>query len=225
MVFKRNKQHAVVAESESTTISRPVVRQHTPKKPTNESWRSALSTVAILLIAPLFAIFLIVFVFQSYLVDGPSMQPTLQDRDRLIVWKVPRTWARVTGNTYIPKRGDVVVFSEPKLEDYGESPRKQLIKRVIALPGERVTIEEGVLTVYNDEHPSGFQPDKTLPYGEAIENTPGDVDVTIPKNHVYVVGDNRSNSLDSRTFGPIEADNIIGKLILRFLPFSEAERF
>lgn len=165
------------------------------------------------------------FVFQSYLVDGPSMETTLQNRDRLIVWKVPRTWARITGNPYIPQRGDVVVFSEPKLEQYGESSRKQLIKRVVALPGERVVIQDGALTVYNDEHPDGFEPDEELPYGDDITTTPGDIDVTVPEEHIYVVGDNRTNSLDSRTFGPISADHVIGKLSFRFLPLSEAKRF
>lgn len=195
------------------------IRPRPPKKPRREGWRSVVSTIAILLIAPLFALFLITFVFQSYLVDGPSMETTLQDRDRLIVWKVSRTWANITGNDYIPKRGDVVVFNEPKLND------KQLIKRVIALPGERVVVDEGILTVYNDEHPDGFQPDKTLPYGEAINDTPGDVDVTVPKGHLFVAGDNRSNSLDSRDLGPIPADHIVGKLIARFLPLGEAKRF
>ena len=184
------------------------------KLPTQDNWKSIISTVAILLIAPLFAIFLIAFVFQSYLVDGPSMESTLQNRDRLVVWKVPRTWSRITGNPYIPKRGDIVVFSEPKLEAYGESPRKQLIKRVVALPGERVTVKDDVLTVYNDEHPDGFQPDATLPYGDVITDTPGNVDVRIPEDHVYVVGDNRHNSVDSRFWGFVPEDHVVGKAVL-----------
>lgn len=196
-----------------------------PKKSMRDNWRSIASTVAILLIAPLFALFLITFVFQSYLVDGPSMETTLQDRDRLIVWKIPRTWARITGNDYIPKRGDVIVFTEPKLESFGQSSGKQLIKRVVGLPGERVVVDNGKLMVYNDEHPDGFQPDATLPYGSVIGRTNGEVDVTIPEGHVFVAGDNRGNSLDSRDLGPVSADNIIGKLSARFLPLSEAKRF
>src|SRR5688500_14706280 len=61
-----------------------------------EGWSSVLSTVAVLLIAPLVALFLTAFVFQSYQVDGPSMETTLSNNDRLLVWKVPKTWARVT---------------------------------------------------------------------------------------------------------------------------------
>jgi signal peptidase I len=190
-----------------------------------EGWRNIASTIAILLIAPLFALFLITFVFQSYLVDGPSMQTTLQDKDRLIVWKVKRSWARITGNPYIPNRGDVVVFVEPKLERFGQSSGKQLIKRVIALPGERVVIKDGTLTVYNAERPDGFQPDDSLAYGDVVDETPGQLDVKVPKGHIFVAGDNRNNSLDSRAFGPVDADNIVGKLVARFLPLSEAERF
>lgn len=218
-------ESASTAAPSRPNFTQPQHATHRKKAPPKDNWKSVASTVAILLVAPLFAIFLITFVFQSYLVDGPSMETTLQDRDRLVVWKVPRTWSRITGNPYIPKRGDVVVFSEPKLDSFGEGSRKQLIKRVVALPGERVTVKDGILTVYNDEHPDGFEPDATLPYGEVITDTPGNVDVKVPKEHVYVVGDNRHNSMDSRTFGPIDADNIVGKLVFRFLPLGEAKRF
>lgn len=165
------------------------------------------------------------FVFQSYQVDGESMETTLSHNDRLIVWKLPKTWSRITGNNYIPKRGDVVVFTEPTLSQYGQDPSKQLIKRVVGLPGERVIIKNKVLTIYNEEHPDGFRPDATLPYGSVIKDTPIDLDRKIGKGQIFVVGDNRSNSLDSRTFGPIDADNIVGKLLLRVLPISDIKKF
>src|SRR5687768_5773533 len=98
-----------------------------PKPSRRESLRSILSTISILIMAPLIALFLITFVFQSYLVDGPSMETNLYNNDRLLVWKVPRTWARITGNDYIPKRGDIVVFTEPNLSQFGQDPGKQLI--------------------------------------------------------------------------------------------------
>src|SRR4051794_11970235 len=96
--------------------------------------REFLSTIGVLLAAFLVALGLIAFVFQSYEVEGQSMETTLQDNDRLIVWKLPRTWARITGNPYIPKRGDVVIFTED-LSGYGQENNKQLIKRVVGLPG------------------------------------------------------------------------------------------
>ncbi len=188
--------------------------------------RSALSTIGILLTAPLIAVFLTVFVFQSYQVDGASMETTLSHNDRLIVWKLPKTWSKITGHGYIPKRGDIVVFVEPSISQFGQDPKKQLIKRVIGLPGEKVTVKDGRLIVYNREHPEGFEPDKTLPYGEAIQSdTPIEDTWYIGPNEVFVVGDNRNNSLDSRTFGPIKVENIVGKLIVRVLPLSEMKRF
>lgn len=190
-----------------------------------ESFRSIVSTVAVLLMAPLIAVILTVFVFQSYQVDGQSMETTLSHNDRLIVWKLPKTWSKITGHDYIPKRGDVVVFVEPKLDKYGQNPDKQLIKRVVGLPGERVVVSKGVLTVYNDENPEGFQPDSTLPYGDVIGDTPIDGEWTVGEHQVFVVGDNRSNSLDSRTFDPIETKNIVGKLAMRVLPLGELKKF
>jgi len=187
---------------------------------------SVISTVAVLLIAPIVALFLTAFVFQSYQVDGPSMETTLYNNDRLLVWKVPKTWSKVTGNPYIPKRGDVVIFVERGINDFaGQDSGKQLIKRVIGLPGERVVVKDGSVTVYNKENPDGFQPDKTLPYGNVIQSTSIDRDETVPKDQVFVLGDNRSNSLDSRTFGPIAAKDIVGKLIVRVWPLGSMKSF
>jgi signal peptidase I len=128
-----------------------------------ENIRSTLSTIGILLTAPLIAVFLTVFVFQSYQVDGASMETTLSHNDRLIVWKLPKTWSKITGHGYIPKRGDIVVFVEPGISQFGQDPKKQLIKRVIGLPGERVTVRDGKLIVYNREHPEGFEQTKRYP--------------------------------------------------------------
>lgn len=193
-------------------------------RPKREGARSIISTLAVLLIAPLVALFLTAFVFQSYQVDGQSMETTLQHNDRLLVWKVPKTWSRITGNPYIPKRGDVIVFVDRELGSFGQ-PGKQLIKRVIALPGERVVIRDGHVTVYNKEHPDGFDPDKTLPYGEVIKDTTNSVDQTVPEGQVFVLGDNRDNSLDSRVFGPVDANDIVGKLFVRVWPVNNFKNF
>jgi signal peptidase I len=190
----------------------------------SEGFRNIVSTLLVLLIAPLIALLLTAFVFQSYQVDGPSMQPTLQNNNRLIVWKVARTWARITGHQYIPDRGDIIIFNTNGLPDFGETG-KQLIKRVIALPGERVVVKNGTLTVYNKQHPNGFRPDATLPYGSVITDTQGDEDIVVPQGSVFVCGDNRNDSLDSRVFGPVPVNNIVGKLVYRVLPIDEAKTF
>lgn len=200
----------------------------TPSGPSRkrEGLRSVLSTISILLIAPLIAVFLTAFVFQSYQVDGPSMETTLHNNDRLIVWKVAKTWSRITGTPYIPNRGDVVVFTEPALSQYGQEPGKQLIKRVVGLPGERVVVRNNQITVFNSSYPAGFNPDETLPYGQEIKHdTNIDGEWTVGKNDIFLVGDNRFNSLDSRIFGPVDSGNIVGKLAVRVLPVNQIKRF
>lgn len=190
-----------------------------PGMKSREGWRSALSTIAILVLAPLVAILLTSFVFQSYEVDGPSMEPTLEDGDRLIVWKVPRTVSRITGNAYIPGRGEVIVFSQP-LEDGGSG--KQLIKRVIALPGERIAIRDNQITIYNAENPEGFSPNID---SLGKPSTEGNIDLVVPEDQVFAVGDNRANSLDSRVFGAVPVEHIAGNLVLRIFPFNQIETF
>lgn len=200
-------------------IQQPSVPQPIAPKHQKEGWSSAISTILILLLAPLIAVFLTHFVFQSYEVEGPSMVPTLHDNDRLIVLKTGKTWARVTGNDFIPKRGDIVVFQKAGLYEFNREDEKQLIKRVIALPGERVVVRDGIITVYNPEYPAGFQPDKSSDYADAIVSTPGSVDIVVPSGHIFVSGDNRSNSLDSRNFGAIPTSDVVGTLVLRIFPF------
>lgn len=200
--------------------------QAQPPHDSNHEWlKSVISTIALLVLAPLVAILLTMFVFQSYEVDGPSMQTTLHDKDRLIVLKLPRTWSRITGHNYIPGRGDVIVFKHEMGAALEGNSSKQLIKRVVALPGERVVVKDGVLTVYNSQYPQGFSPDKTMPYGTVIGQTDGDVDLVVPEGEVFVAGDNRGNSLDSRYFGTVPAKDIVGKLGLRLYPFQDAQIF
>jgi signal peptidase I len=191
-------------------------------------WGATLSTIGVLLLAPVIAVLLTAFVFQSYQVDGPSMQNTLHNSDRLIVWKLPRTWARVTGHQYVPKRGDIIILTQSGLSTYGDaSDSKQLVKRVIGLPGDHLVIKNDVITIYNAQHPNGFEPDNTLPYGKngAIPATTNNVDVTLADNQLFVCGDNRGDSLDSRIFGPIETKQVIGKLVARIYPVQDAEKF
>jgi signal peptidase I len=205
---------------------RPQLPPTPPPAPSNEGAKSILSTLAILIAAPIVAFMLTAFVFQSYEVDGPSMETTLQNHDRLLVLKVPKTLARITGGHYIPNRGDVIIFSTTGLhETDSDNGRKQLIKRVVGVPGDRVVIKDGSVTVYNKQFPEGFNPDKAGDYSDVIQVTPGAADITIKENEVFVLGDNRTNSLDSRVIGTISADDIIGKLIFRIYPLNNAQVF
>src|SRR5687768_12726021 len=103
------------------------------------------------------------FVFRSFNVQGPSMEVTMNTGDRLIVNRLPVTWAQLQNKQYVPERGQIIVFKNPKYNaGMGE---EFIVKRVIAFPGERVTVASGVLTVYNKEHPNGFNPDDATPNG------------------------------------------------------------
>jgi signal peptidase I len=197
------------------------------QKPQNDhnGLRGILSTVLLLAIAPLIAFGITSYAIQSYQVDGESMETTLQNGDRLIVDKAPRTISRVSGHTYIPHRGDIIIFNQANLPDTSFGESKQLIKRVIGLPGEHVVVKNGKVAVYNDAHPDGFNPDTETGYKITATITPGEADVVLGEDQLFVCGDNRPNSEDSRYFGPINANDIVGKLSLRLLPANKAQRF
>lgn len=189
-----------------------------------------ISTLMIIVLAPIVALLLTQFIFQSYQVDGPSMETTLQDRDRLIVTKVGRTWARLTRSSYQPERYDIIIFNHSS--DYGDGnvQQKQLVKRVIGLPGDRVLVKNGQVMIYNKEHPDGYLVDKVGPELPAITvtNAPtegGVIDETVKDGEVYVMGDNRENSMDSRFFGAIRQQDIVGHLAMRIYPFDKIQRF
>lgn len=179
--------------------------------------KSFLSTILLIVTAPLLAIFITSHVFHSYEVDGASMETTLQNGDRLIVYKLPKTIANITGKGYVPNRWDVIIFDRPA-EIAAPNSVKHLIKRVIGLPGERVVVKDGVITVYNSENPDGFNPDNSQSYANGFDRTVGNVDVTVGTNEIFVVGDNRNNSTDSRIFGPISIELVVGKATARFVP-------
>lgn len=165
------------------------------------------------------------FVFRSFNVVGPSMQPTLHTTDRLVVNRLPVTWSQLQNRAYIPDRGQVIVFKNPHYSRGIED--EYIVKRVIGLPGERVTLENGVLTVYNDENPEGFNPDKTFTDKPAGPIS-GDVDVTVPEGELFVVGDNRvaNYSYDSRSgLGTVPLYDVVGPVGIRLYPFDQIRAF
>jgi signal peptidase I len=195
-----------------------------PRRPPSRL-NDTLSTIGVILLAPIVALILTQFVFQSYQVDGPSMQETLQDHDRLIVTKTGKSWARLTGKDYIPKRYEIIIFNHSGEFGNAVVSEKQLVKRVIGLPGDRVLVKDGVVTIYNKENPKGFLIDRQGPEKNTISTTPGEIDETIKDGELYVMGDNRNNSLDSRSFGAIRSHDVVGRLSLRIYPFDKFDKF
>jgi signal peptidase I len=160
------------------------------------------------------------FVFQAYHVMGSSMSSTLHDADYLIVSKMGYTSALIqrTFNkdvSYIPKAGQIIVFHYPR------KPSEVFVKRVIGIPGDRVVVKEGKITVYNTAHPDGYDPDTA--YEAATAATQGNIDETVQKGNVFVVGDNRAPgaSFDSREWGQLPSSYIIGNAVLRLLPLDQ----
>src|SRR6185312_5174107 len=123
------------------------------------------------------------FVFSAFHVVGTSMLPTLHDSDYLIVSEVDRTLAHLTHRDYIPQRGQIIIFHYPK------QPSLDFVKRVIALPGERVVVANCTVTVYNAQHPTGFNPDANPLHLTNGNCTDGSIDETVPSGNVFVLGD------------------------------------
>lgn len=168
------------------------------------------------------------YVFRSYNVVGPSMETTMYTGDRLIVNRLPVTWAAVQNKQYIPERGQIIVFKNPRytlgIED------EYIVKRVIGLPGERVLLEDGHYTVFNDEFPNGFNPDDTN-NGEPGSPTSGEADEVVPDGELFVSGDHRQGnfSFDSRNgdqgMGTIPLYDVIGPVSMRIFPFNQIRTF
>jgi len=164
------------------------------------------------------------FIFQAYRVQGTSMTQTLQDRDYLIVSKIDDTIAQARrlfdkNADYLPARGQIIVFRYPV------DPKEIFVKRVIALPGDRVVVSNGTVTVYSADRPNGFNPDTA--YEPNSTQTLEDTDVTVTPGNVFVMGDNRTpgGSYDSRAWGQLPSANIIGNAVLRLLPLDRTKVF
>lgn len=165
------------------------------------------------------------FIFRSFNVDGPSMETTMYTGDRLIVNRLPVTTAQLQNKHYIPNRGDVIVFKNPKFNIGGGE--EFIVKRVIAFAGERVTLINGEYRVYNGEHPDGFNPDNDN-NGEPGSPTSGSVDRTVAEGTIFVSGDHREGgySLDSRNgLGDIPLHDIVGPVSMRIYPFNKLRTF
>lgn len=153
------------------------------------------------------------------------MQTTLLDGDRLIVNRLPVTAAQIQNKLYIPERGQIIVFKNPHFNL--SATEEYIVKRVIAFPGERITLAGGVYTVYNQDHPGGFNPDDAN-HGEPGSPTTGSLDVTVPIGSLFVSGDNRegAHSLDSRNgLGYIPYSDIVGPVSFRIFPFTALRGF
>lgn len=142
-----------------------------------------------------------IFIAQPYLVSGSSMDPTFKDADYLIVDQLSKRFE-------FPARESVVIIRFPK------DTSKFFIKRLIGFPGETVTINNGVVTIYNDQNKNGI----TLKESYVTYKKDENFSITLKEDEYFVMGDNRAGSYDSRSWGPLPKKYIIGVPVLRLLP-------
>lgn len=150
------------------------------------------------------------FVAQPFKVSGSSMVPTFQDQNYLIVDEISYRLEK-------PKRGDVVIFHPP-----GQGKGIYYIKRVIGLPGETIKINGSTVTISNAENKDGFVLDE--PYVKN-KSTSDNIEKTLGETDYFVMGDNRPWSSDSRAWGTLPRENIVGRAFLRLLPLKEISTF
>jgi len=157
------------------------------------------------LISSLIIVGIILFFIRPTLVKGDSMFPTIKEYNYLIIEKMSYKFSD-------PERGDIIVFKSDLPENRFKS--KDLIKRVIGVPGDHIMIQEGIVVVNGQQMTETYIND---PY------TFGLVDVVIPEGKVFVMGDNRAVSRDSRdnAVGLVEYDRIRGKIFVRLFPFNK----
>jgi signal peptidase I len=169
-------------------------------------WFSALSWVRDLAFSVVIAVVLIVFIYQPVKVEGTSMMPALTDQERIFINKF--TYRFGIGNI---ERGDMVVFWFPL------DRSKSYIKRVIGAPGDTVEIRNGTVIVNGQPLREDYVPD-------AFRDHQSYAPVTVPPDHYYVLGDHRSSSNDSRSWGTVHKDYIYGKAVFVYWPLAKIGR-
>ncbi len=189
-LFSRTPAPEVI-ETAADAVTIPPQSEH----PLIEIFRFTL--IALIIVIPIR-----MFVAQPFIVSGASMEDTFESGEYLIV-------DQVSYKFHEPVRGDVIVFRYPK------DPSKFFIKRVIGLPGDTVEIDGSTVRIRNTEHPEGFVLNE--PYIKSMRNS-STINETLGEREYFVMGDNRDQSSDSRVWGVLQEERIIGRAFLRLFP-------
>jgi signal peptidase I len=188
--------------------------------------KDVLNIIGFILAVVIGAWMINMFVFRSFNVSGPSMEDTLHTNDRLIVNRLPVTWDSIRGRSYVPNRGDIIVFRNPQF-GVNALHDEYIVKRVIAFPGEYVELTNGRFTVYSDaQKHNPIDVDKEHP--GAKYPTEGEVHMEVQEGQIFVAGDNRNggHSYDSRNgLGTVPFASIIGPVAVRIYPFEQMRLF
>ena len=205
----------------------------------NDKVKNILEWIYCIIIAVVIAILIKYFVGTPTIVKQTSMWPTLEQNDRLILNRLPRTFGEM------PERGDIITFEAPSnnatgltaeeidnpIAKYDNEPttwwgkftyhvleigKESYIKRVIALPGEHVEIKDGKVYINGEKLDEPYLTDDVITEPTGVLN-----DFTVPENTVFAMGDNREGSKDCRAFGCIPLERIESKVVIRFWPLNK----
>lgn len=179
-------------------------------KTSHNFWSTVKEWTKTIIIALIIALPIRFFIAEPFIVSGASMDPTFASGQFLIV-------DRLTYRFEEPKRGDVIIF------EYPNDPSVYFIKRIIGLPGETVEVNNGQITIINSENPNGFK--ITEPYIQSARASHDNFTKKLNDTEYFVMGDNRLQSSDSRLWGPLDKHFIIGRPIIRLLPFNAVSVF
>ena len=184
----------------STSQTPQTAPQQPPKKENVFKDIVLFALIAIIIIVPIRT-----FIAEPFIVSGASMDPTFASNQYLIVDQLTYDFSQ-------PKRGDVIIFKYPK------DPTTYFIKRIIGLPGETVSSNNGVITITNAADPQGSVLDE--PYIEADHRSYDTWTTTLGPTDYFVMGDNRAQSSDSRAWGPLDRSFFVGRPLVRLYPLS-----
>lgn len=153
------------------------------------------------------------YLIQPFYVKGASMEPNFYDHEYLLIDEISYRLRE-------PVRGEIVVFRFPT------NTKEFFIKRIIGLPGETVELRDGHIYIYNDDNPEGFLLDESSYLSvDVITTSMGKNTITLGKDEFFLLGDNRNRSMDSRQFGSVKKDLIVGRAIIRGYPFDRWQTF
>ena len=209
-----------------------ILQKHPETKPnptarTRYPWlRDAVGILLFVIAVIAGAAIINVIIFRTFSVIGPSMEDTLYTGERLIVNRLPVTASIISGTQYTPDRGQVIVFKNPQFKP-GDAD-EHIVKRVIGLPGERVTVDDCLVTVYNFQYPDGFNPYNDFDVSNKNDCVTGAGDWTVPKGEIFVIGDHRNGnySLDSRSgLSTIPLGDVVGPVSMRIWPIEKFRFF
>src|SRR3989344_3205488 len=173
-----------------------------PRQNPHGFWRGVREWIQIIVIALIISLPIRFFVAEPFVVNGASMDPTFSTGQFLIV-------DRLTYRFNEPKRGDVVVFKYPN------NPKVYYIKRVIGLPGETLTVNDGFVSILSGDNHASSTLSLEEPYITNSHRSHDNIAVSLGPTEYFVMGDNRTQSSDSRVWGPLDRDLIVGRPLLR----------